>query len=348
MTLVVVLILVAGWVGWWYVDRAKPEGALGEPVPFTVFDGDTVDSLAARLEREGFVEDASVFAWYVDRNGGLDVVPGYYQLRPNDHIGNVLAGLRTPPDQTYIQITFPEGFTIDQMGARLAELQPRLSATAFAAAAGDPSVISAYRPAGVTSMEGLLFPDTYQVSNADNEAQVVERMVTLMERVAGQEDLVAKSAAWGRTPYEILIIASMIEREAKLEGDRGKISRVIHNRLYLNMELQIDATLYYGQDRSIPFSELRQIDTPYNTYMHTGLPPTPIANPGRASIRAALNPAPNPPSGDPICRALPDPTQNCVYLYYVLANEEGGHAFAVTAEQHQANVDAAAAAGLLE
>ena len=351
----VALVLVAGWVGWWYIERAKPDGELGEPVPFTVLTGDTVDSLATRLERAGFVEDASVFTWYVDRNGGLEVVPGYYQLRPNDHIGNVLARLRTPPDETYIQVTFPEGFTIEQMAARLADQQPRLDVEAFIAAANAPDVISAYRPPGITSLEGLLFPDTYQVSNADNEAQVVERMVTLMERVAGQEDLDAKAAANGRTPYEILIIASIIEREAKLEEDRPKIARVIYNRLFVGIELQIDATVYYGQDRTIPFPQLRQIDTPYNTYLHKGLPPTPIANPGRASIRAALNPAPNPPSGDPICvdlrrRAIeadrePEP---CVYLYYVLANEEGGHAFAATAEQHQANVDAAAAAGLLE
>jgi UPF0755 protein len=139
----------------------------------------------------------------------------------------------------------------------------------------------------------------------------------------------------------------MIEEEAKLDEDRPKIARVIYNRLYVQMPLQIDATVYYGQDRSIPFPDLRQIDTPYNTYLRMGLPPTPISNPGRASIRAALNPAPNPPPGDPVCQALPDPTQNCIYLYYVLANAEGGHAFAVTAEQHQANVDAAAAAGLL-
>ena len=347
LAVTIALILVAGWLGWWYLERVKPEGPVSEAVPFTVLAGDTVDSVAARLEQQGFVEDASVFTWYVDRNGGVEVVPGYYQLRHNDHMGNVLARLRTPPDQTFQRVTFPEGFTVQQMAERLAEEQPRLTVDAFLAAASSPAAPSTLRPAGVTSLEGLLFPDTYQVSNADNEGQVVERMVTLMERVAGQEDLETKAAVLNRTPYEILVIASMIEKEAKLDEDRPKIARVIYNRLYVDMPLQIDATVYYGQDRSIPFPELRQIDTPYNTYLHKGLPPTPIANPGRASIRAALNPAPNPSPGDPVCQVLADPTTGCVYLFYVLANEDGGHAFAVTPEQHQANVDAAAAAGLL-
>jgi UPF0755 protein len=345
--LVTVLIVVAGWVGWWYLERTSPDGELGDPVEFIVVEGDTLDSLAERLERDGFVEDASVFTWYVDRQGGLEIVPGYYELRAGDHIGNVLGRLRTPPGETYDRVTFPEGFTVSQMAQRLADEQPRLTVDGFLAAANDPAVGSTLRPAGVTTLEGLLFPDTYQVSNADNEAQVVERMVGLMERVADQEGVVDGAAALFRTPYEILVIASMIEEEAKLDEDRPKIARVIYNRLYVQMPLQIDATVYYGQDRTIPFPDLRQIDTPYNTYLHLGLPPTPISNPGRASIRAALNPAPNPPPGDPVCQALPDPTQNCIYLYYVLANAEGGHAFAVTAEQHQANVDAAAAAGLL-
>jgi UPF0755 protein len=347
LAVVIALVLVAGWLGWWYLERVKPEGAVSEPVPFTVLAGDTVGSVAARLEEQGFVEDASVFMWYVDRNGGVEIVPGYYQLRHNDHMGNVLARLRTPPDQTFQRVTFPEGFTVQQMAERLAEEQPRLTVDAFLAAANSPEVRSTFRPPGVTSLEGLLFPDTYQVSNADNEGQVVERMVTLMERVAGQENVEEIAASMGRSPYEILIIASIIEKEAKLDVDRPKIARVIYNRLFIPMPLQIDATVYYGQDRSIPFPELRQIDTPYNTYLHEGLPPTPIANPGRASIRAALHPAPNPPAGDPLCQVLEDPTSGCAYLYYVLANEEGGHAFAVTAEQHQANVDAAAAAGLL-
>jgi UPF0755 protein len=345
--LVAVLILVAGWVGWWFLERTSPDTELGEPVEFIVRDVDTLDSLSTRLEAGGFVDDAAVFRWYVGRQGGLEIVPGYYQLRAGDHVGNVLARLRTPPTETYARVTFPEGFTVEQMAARLSEEQPRLTIPGFRSAANDPTVASRFRPAGISTLEGLLFPDTYEVSNADSEAQVVERMAALMERVADQEGLEAGAAALGRTPYEILIIASMIEEEAKLDEDRAKIARVIYNRLFIQMPLQIDATVYYQQDRSVPFPELRQIDTPYNTYLRQGLPPTPITNPGRASIRAALNPAPNPPPGDPVCQVLPDPTQGCVLIYYVLANEAGGHAFAVTPEQHQANVDAAAAAGLL-
>jgi UPF0755 protein len=345
--LVIMLILLAGYVGWWYLDRARPDGDPGPPRAFTVLEDDTLWSLANRLEVSGFVVDAEVFRWYVDRQGGLELTPGYYQLPVNDHMGNVLSRLRTPPDQTYQRVTFPEGFTVEQMAERLGEEMPRLDAEAFVEAANSPELTSLLRPAGQTSLEGLLFPDTYQISNADNEAQVVLRMAGLMERVAEQEDLVDGAAALGRTPYEILIVASMIEKEAKLDEDRPRIARVIYNRLFIGMNLQVDATLYYRGDRGTPFPELRQEPGPYNTYLNPGLPPTPIANPGRASIRAALNPAPNPPSGDPICQDLEDPTRDCRYLYYVLADEDGGHAFAATIEQHEANIEAARRAGVL-
>jgi UPF0755 protein len=347
--LAVVMILVAGYVGWWYLGRTKPEGERGGPVAFTVLETDDLDSLTTRLLDEGFIVDGPVFKWYVERQGGLEITPGFYQLPTNDHVGNVLARLRTPPDQTYQRVTFPEGFTLEQMADRLAEVSPRLDAEAFLLAADSPLAPARFRPPGISTLEGLLFPDTYQVSNADNEAQVVERMISIMERVADQENLEAESAELGMTPYQILTVASMIEKEAKLDEDRPKIARVIYNRLSIGMNLEIDAAVRYGAPPGVTdFSVMRQIPGPYNTYLNPGLPPTPIANPGRASIRAALNPAADPPPGDPVCRVLEDPTQGCIYLFYVLADEQGGHAFAVTGEQHQQNVDRAAELGLLD
>jgi len=357
MLLSIGAILVVGAVGWWYLGKINPEGAPGDVVSFTVAEEDDLDSLSDRLVEEGLVSDAGVFRWYVERDGGLEIIPGYYELRPNDHMGNVLGRLRTPPGQTYTRVTFPEGFTLERMAERLDTTVERLSSEEFMAAATEGGLRSSFQPAGVGSLEGMLFPDTYQVSNAESEGQVIERMIALMERVADQEDIVNRSQALGITPYEALTIASMIEREAKVPEDRAKISRVIHNRLNITrfgnpFPLQIDATVLYGRDQAgidpdLPFRELRQIDGPFNTYLRTGLPPTPIANPGRASIQAALNPAPDPSVGDPICADI-DPTEDtCRYLYYVLADEDGSHVFAATGEQHNANVDAARAAGLL-
>jgi len=170
--------------------------------------------------------------------------------------------------------------------------------------------------------------------------------VRLMERVGRQEGLDDPLKRGALSPYEVLIVASLIEREAKTDGDRGKIARVIYNRLALGMTLDIDAALFYGQAPNTPFATLKALDGPYNLYRRKGLPPTPIANPGRASIRAALNPAVDPPPGDPICRELNDPT-DCRYLYYVLSDRQGNHAFAATLAQHEANVERARQAGVL-
>ena len=164
-----------------------------------------------------------------------------------------------------------------------------------------------------------------------------------MGRQEGLDDQLKRN---GHSPYEILIVASLIEREAKFDVDRAKIARVIYNRLDLGMPLQIDASLFYGQPAGTPFSVLKDTDTPYNLYLHTGLPLTPIANPGRASIRAALNPAVDPSPGDPLCKGLAA-LEPCQYLYYVVSDAAGHHVFAATLEQHDANVQRARDLGLL-
>ncbi len=345
----VVAVVAAGLVGLWYTGKVNPTGDPGAPVTFTVNKGDTLVDVADRLTEQGLVSDSGLFQYYVGHHGGVVLTPGYYRIRPSDHMGNVMRILNTPPSQTYNKITFPEGFTVAKMAKKLGETMPRLSAAAFETVATDGTVRSTYSPPGQNSLEGLLFPDTYQVSNdaTETEAAVARRMVALMERVARQEGIDKSQERFGLEPYQVLIVASMIEREAKTAADRPLIARVIYNRLFLGMPLQIDATLYYGQNPDTPFTDLKAIDTPYNTYLHEGLPPTPIANPGRASIKAALNPAQNPAPNDPkLCNNLPN-GQHCLYLYYVLKDDLGNHEFSVTLEQHEAAIERARQAGLL-
>lgn len=341
--LLIAAMLTGGGIGMWVVKQVNPPGRPGDEITFTVNEGDTLESISDRLKQQQIITHAGVFEWYVKRQGGLELVPGYYSIRPMDTMGNLMSVLSTPPAETYTEVTFPEGYTLTQMAARLSEKVTHLNAADFDQATSDGSIDPEFLdlPFGVTSLEGLLFPDTYQVAASETVDDVVQRMLDLMARVGRQEGLDTSFA-----PYETLIIASIIEREAKVPEDRAKIARVIYNRLELGMPLQVDATLFYRQDASRPFDELKAIDTPYNTYLYTGLPPTPIANPGRASIRAALNPAPNPDVNSDICIDLPRDTP-CKLIYYVLATEEGGHAFAVTLEQHETNIAFSRAAGII-
>jgi UPF0755 protein len=351
---VFVLALVAviyGAYQFWYLRQVNPSGDPAAAEIFTITETDDLLTISKRLEQEGFIVNDSVFRSYVSSKGGLEVAAGFYTVKPLDHVGNILRVLRTPPNETLTKITFPEGFTLAQMAQRLGDEVKSVNESDFLLKTGDtPAEISAvrsvYQPESITSLEGLLFPDTYLINGDQTATQVAQQMLKLMERVGRQEGLDDSMNAVGLTPYEVLTIASIIEREAKVPEDRAKISRVIYNRLSLGMPLEIDATLFYKQNTDLPFLELKAIDSPYNSYLYTGLPPTPISNPGRAAINAALNPAPNPSSGDPICREITDGSP-CSYLYYVLSDKDGHHVFAATLAQHQINVQAAIVAGVL-
>jgi len=339
-------LLLLGALGWWAVGVLNPSGTPGVAVNFTVNEGDTVSSVASRLEEVGVISNATIFRWYVSTKGTVALTPGYYALKPRDNAGDIVEALSTPPAQTFISVTFPEGMTIAQMAQRLSEKMTFMKSEDFLAAATSPDTVSTLRPKSVSSLEGLLFPDTYQISGDDTESRVVARLASMMERVARQVDLAAGAKARGFSQYEILIIASLIEREAKVAGDRSKIAQVIYNRLAKKMKLEIDASVKYGQDPVMTWTDMKATDTPYNTYINAGLPPTPIANPGKASIQAALAPFGTPPASDAACVGLPAGVK-CEYLYYVLADESGGHVFATTYDQHLANVETSKTAGLL-
>ncbi len=339
-------ILLLGCLGWWTARVLNPSGAPGVAVNFTVNDGDTISSVASRLENAGIISNATIFRWYVSTRGTFALTPGYYALKPKDNAGSIIETLSTPPAQTFISVTFPEGMTVTQMATRLSEKMTFMNPEEFVTAANSLDAASALRPKSVTSLEGLLFPDTYQISGDDTESRVVARLVSMMERVTRQVDLTAGAKARGFRPYEILIIASLIEREAKVATDRSKIAQVIYNRLAKKMKLEIDASVKYGQDPTMSWTDMKATETPYNTYLNAGLPPTPIANPGKASIQAALAPFGTPPASDAACVGLVVGVK-CEYLYYVLADAAGGHVFATTYDQHLVNVEKSKTAGLL-
>ena len=343
---VVASVLFLGSLGWWTVGVLNPSGEPGVAVNFTVNEGDTISSVASRLHSAGIISNATIFRWYVSTKGTIALTPGYYALKPKDNAGSIIEALSTPPAQTFISVTFPEGMTVAQMAQRLSEKMTFMKPEDFIAAANSPDTASELRATSQTSLEGLLFPDTYQISGDDTESRVVARLVSMMERVSRQVELTAGAKARGFSPYEILIIASLIEREAKIATDRSKIAQVIYNRLAKKMKLEIDASVKYGQDPAMSWTDMKATDTPYNTYINKGLPPTPIANPGKASIQAALAPFGSPPASDQACTGLPAGVK-CEYLYYVLADEAGGHVFATTYEQHLLNVEKSKTAGLL-
>lgn len=351
VSILAIVSVIYGGYQFWYLRQVNPPGDPGAAEIFTVTESDDLIAISKRLEQEGFIVNDSVFRSYVSSKGGLDVSAGFFTLKPRDHVGNILRVLRTPPNETLTKVTFPEGFTLEQIAERLGEEIKSVTESDFLTKTGGTAteisaVRSIYQPESVTTLEGLLFPDTYLVSGDETATQVAQQMLKLMERVGRQEGLDDSLMSVGLTPYEVLTIASIIEREAKVPEDRAKISRVIYNRLTIGMPLEIDATLFYKQDPDVPFLELKAMDSPYNSYLYTGLPPTPISNPGRAAINAALNPAPNPSAGDPICREITDGSP-CLYLYYVLYDKDGHHKFASTLAQHQANVQAAIIAGVL-
>jgi UPF0755 protein len=218
-------------------------------------------------------------------------------------------------------ITFPEGRTAAEM-ALIFEQRGFGTAADFAAAARDVSEVRALDPAA-RDLEGYLFPSTYRLPRSAAAGDLISLMVRSFG-TAFDADLRAAAGARSLSVREAVTMASLVEEEAQKPEERPMISAVYHNRLRIGMGLQCDATVIYALQRAgrwtgnITKADL-SMDSPYNTYRYSGLPPGPIANPGRASLEAAVRPADVP------------------YLYYVSRND-GSHAFATTLEEHNRNV----------
>jgi UPF0755 protein len=315
----------------WYRDQVSPSGGPGEAVEVVIPSNTSTANIGTILQTKGIVGNAKLFRFYAQFKGKGGFEAGKYSLRKNSSFDETLRvltlGAQVPETS---KLTIPEGFRIEQIGQRIQEKIPNRTAQAFVDVVASGKIRSVYQPSDTTSLEGFLFPDTYTVGLDDDEATMATRMVETFDSVADEVKISDSMGKVGIKPYEALIVASLIEEEAKLDSDRPKIARVIYNRLKTDLALQIDATIIYGMGGGITrvLNEDLKKDGPFNSYTRKGLPPTPITNPGKASLEAALNPEPG------------------NWLYYVVTTPEGAHSFATTYKQHLANIKLAKANGV--
>jgi UPF0755 protein len=327
---VLLLILIAAAVGVGVWVNGHLNGAGGEPVAVSIPSEAGHATVASALTRAGVVSDSWLFKHYLDYRGIAPASGGQYTFHRGEGYRAALHDLGNGPKIVQVRLTIPEGFDLAQIAAAVGKL-PGLSAQRFLAVANSGEIRSRYEPAGVNSLQGLVFPDTYFIDVGESEQQILQTMVDRFDQIADGINLASSNTAIGLTPYQTIVVASMIEKEAKVPQDRGKIGRVVLNRLAAHMRLQIDATVDYaeGVHKAKLLDSDLQVDSPYNTYKIFGLPPGPIASPGQASLQAALNPTPG------------------TWLYYVLINPDGEHAFATTPQEFDQLLARARAQGLI-
>jgi UPF0755 protein len=325
------VLLVAGLgAGLWLLRQVDPGGGPGEKVAVDIVPGTSVAAVSEKLEDEGVITSAQIFRMYLKVTGGAGTIQaGEYELRRNLSMGEARAALRRGPSIRFERLTIPEGFTLEKIADKVGEL-PGRSRDKFLAAARSGAIRSKWQPPGQNNLEGLLFPDTYLVTDKEDEAAILRRLVTRFEQVTdelglgqvGQVEpprLGGAAPPTGLSPYQLIVAASLVESEAKVNEDRPLIASVISNRLQKGMKLQIDATVLYaiGHKDKVLYSDL-EVDSPYNTYKIDGLPPTPISASGKESLAAMLHPA------------------DTTFLFYVLSDKNGKHAFATTASEFEA------------
>ncbi len=323
--IVIMLFLLAGAGGLIYLRAIGVNGASdpGRRINLVIPSGATAQSIGELLEEKGVIESAFAFrvAAYLE-GGAEDIQAGRYEIAMGLSATDALRKLlEDGPVLEFVNVTFPEGSWLTDF-ARILEEETHINGDQFLKLTTSGRIDSAYRPPDVETMEGLLFPSTYQIVEDDDAKSVAERLARELEEQANGLDF-SRAKALGVTPYEAIIIASMIEAEASLDEERPKIARVIYNRIDEGMMLGIDATVQYAigeRKEELTVTDL-DVDSPYNTRKFPGLPPTPIGAPGVESLAAALEPADGP------------------WLYYVLNDCEGHHAFSESYDEFVRNKD---------
>ncbi len=285
-------------------------------VLFEVAPGDGFSAVVARLQTEGIVEKSFGLKIYAKLTGrDRRIRRGIYELspadRPIDTLDKLVFGI-----VKMVSVTIPEGYMKWDIAASFEAVG--IDSITMYDALEDPSLL-AERQLTVGSLEGYLFPDTYQIVYGTTADRVVEQMLARLDAVFSTE-LIQRTMDQDMTPHEVLTLASIVEAEARVADERPRIAAVYRNRIRRGMRLEADPTVAYamgGYRGRLLYKDL-EIDSPYNTYRNRGLPPGPICSAGEASIRAAL---------------YPDTTSQALYF---VARGDGSHIFSMTLREHQA------------
>lgn len=311
---VLLLLAVVGAVYFIYSAATGGETGQGQPAVsrVEVVKGDTLSDVATKLERAGVIKSAFVFKLQARYEGyGTEIKTGRYTFERGQDSEEILQKLTAGEAAPMIAITIPEGLTIQETAETVAA-DSGVSASEFEEAARRTDYGYAFlEDPDIKSTEGYLFPAKYEFEEGVTAPQVVDRLLGQYLIETQDLDIAGAKERLNLTEYQLVTVASLIEKEAATPEEKPIIASVIYNRMHRGTPLQIDATIQYALKRpkeNLSLADLR-IDSPYNTYENEGLPPGPICSPSRESLQAALNPA------------------QTNYLYYVLRADGQRHYF---------------------
>lgn len=304
----------------WFDRQLDPPGEQGEAIEFVVPSGATTAAIGQLLQEAGVVPNSTFFRYYARWKGEENFQAGEYLMPLNSSAQEAIDVLNAgPKPQVFARFQVREGLWMSEILAAIASQLDNITVSDLEAVLRSGQLTPRYRPDGTTSYEGLLFPDTYEVNADASPFEVLQKMADEFSRVTGSLGYGASENLLNLSPYEVVIVASLIEAETRVESERPLVASVIYNRLREGIALGIDATCLYGAASRDPAVLTRELlddtENPYACRGRRGLPPTPINAPGEASLEAALNPA------------------ETDFLYYVLTDPDGSHTFAETEEE---------------
>ncbi|HEX4219498.1 MAG TPA: endolytic transglycosylase MltG [Acidimicrobiales bacterium] len=325
---VAVLVVAIAGAGVVWIDHQGNGGTVGgASVIVPVHQGEDMSTVTSELQTKKVVGSSLALRAWLLLHGTPTIATGTYVFHKHESFASVKSDLEVGPNVLVLQLA--PGSSVEQVSRQVA-LLPGHDASAFLALATGGTVHSPWSPPGSISLDGLLGAGTYQVMPGETDTQLLIQMIDRFNQMATSLGLAASPKKVGRTPYEVITVASIVQKEAVIPKNMAPVARVTYNRLAAGVPLQSAATVRYAEHRDggavTPQDELTA--NPYNTFVNRGLTPTPISSPSSAALKAALNP----PEGS--------------WRYYVITKKDGTESFATTEAQQRANQALARRRGL--